>query len=154
MNWPIPCQKQAGEGSRSRKGAIVAPERHPIPNCKQISLLTKTPWDSGWSTSAGRAAARDQLPRRDKRCTRCTPRKLSSWDGGGDKSQPSIGGDYARQGPGHRSCSDLRQAQNAGPTKSAPLWGAQEPEPEQLRPGKCMQTRAHIRQFLAEQPRV
>ena len=154
MNWPIPCQKQAGEGSRSRKGAIVAPERHPIPNCKQISLLTKTPWDSGWSTSAGRAAARDQLPRRDKRCTRCTPRKLSSWDGGGDKSQPSTGGDYVCQGAGHLNCSDLGRAQNIGPTKSAPLWSTQKPELERLRPGKCMQTRACIRQFPAEHPRV
>ena len=28
-------------------------------------MLTKTPWDSGQSTSAGRVAARDQLPRGD-----------------------------------------------------------------------------------------
>ena len=40
--------------------------------------LTKTPWDSGWLTSAGRVTARDQLPRRDIRhtgdgCTRCHP---------------------------------------------------------------------------------
>ena len=81
----------------------MAPERHPIPNCKQISLLTKTSWDSGWSTSAGRAAARAKLPRRDTRCTRCTPRKLSSWDGGSDKPQPSTGGDCVRQAPGHLS---------------------------------------------------
>ena len=82
------------------------------------------------------------------------PENLSSWDRGGDKPQPSTGGDYTHQGPGHLSCLDLGQAQNAGPTKSAPLWGTQEPEPERLRPGKCMQTRARIRQFLAEQPRV
>ena len=30
---------------------IVAPERHYLPNCKQASLLTKTSWDSGRSTS-------------------------------------------------------------------------------------------------------
>ena len=35
------------------------------------------------------------------------------------------------------------KAQNAGPTKFAPLWGTQEPEPERLRPGKCTQLRAH-----------
>ena len=66
---PIPCRRQAGEGSQSRKGAIVAPGRHPTPNCKQPSLITKTSWDSGRSTSTGRVAARDQLPRRDTRHT-------------------------------------------------------------------------------------
>ena len=35
------------------------------------------------------------------------PRKLSSWDRGGDKSQPSTGGDDTHQTPGHLSCSDL-----------------------------------------------
>ena len=89
-----------------------------------------------------------------RRCASCTPRKLSGWDGGGDKLQPSPGGDCARQAPGHLSCSDLGRAQNAGPTKSAPLWSTREPEPEQLRPGKCMQPRACLRQFPAEQPRV
>ena len=51
------------------------------------------------------------------------------------------------QTPGHLSCSDLGRAQNAGPTESAPLWSIREPEPEQLRPGKCMQLRAHFRQL-------
>ena len=128
----------------------MAPGRHPIQNWKQTSLLTKTSWDSGRLTSAGRVTARDQLPRRDTRCTRCTPRKPSGWDGGRDKLQPSTGGDYSRQGPGNMSCLDLGRAQNAGPTKSVPLWSTREPEPERLTPGKCMQTRAHIRQFPAE----
>ena len=89
-----------------------------------------------------------------RRCACCTPRKLSGWDGGGDKLQPSTGGDSTCQSPSHLSCSDLGREQNAGPTKSAPLWSTREPEPEQLRPGKCMQPRARIRQFPAEQPRV
>ena len=84
----------------------------------------------------------------------CTPGKPSGWDEGGDKTQPPTGGDCARQASGHLSCLDLGQAQNAGPTKSAPLWSIQEPEPQWLRSGKCMQTRACIRQFLAEQPRI
>ena len=132
----------------------MVPERHPIQNWKQTSLLTKTSWDSGQPTSAGRVTARDQLPRRDTRCPRCTHRKPSGWDGGGDKLQPSTGGDYTRQGTGHLSCSDLGQAQNAGPTKSVPLWSTRESEPEWLTPGKCMQTRACSRQFPSEQPRV
>ena len=70
-----PCptgDRQAGVGvggSQSWKGAIAAPQRHPLPNCKQAPLLTKTSWDSGRLTSARRVAARDQLPRRDTRHT-------------------------------------------------------------------------------------
>jgi len=51
-----------------------------------------------------------------RRPARFTPRKLSSWDRGGDKTQPPTGGNCARQAPGHLSCSDLGRAQNAGPT--------------------------------------
>ena len=40
------------------------------------------------------------------------------------------------------------KAQNARSTESAPLWSTQEPEPEQLRPGKCTKPRAHFGQFL------
>ena len=76
-----------------------------------------------------------------------TPRIPSARDRVCIKSQPSTGGDCTRQAPGHLSCSDLGRAQNAGPTKSAPLWSTREPEPEQLRPGKCMQPRACFRQF-------
>ena len=68
--------------------------------------------------------------------------------------QPSPGGDCARQAPDHLSCSDLGRAQSAGPTESAPLWSTQEPEPEQLKPGKWMEPRAHLRQFPAEQSRA
>ena len=85
-----------------------------------------------------------------RRHAHCTPRKLSGWDGGGNKMQPSPGGDCARQAPDHLSCSDLGRAQSAGPTESAPLWSTQEPEPERLRPVKCTQPRACLRQFPAE----
>ena len=38
---------------------------------------------------------------------------------------------------------------NTRPTESVPLWSTPEtePEPEQLRPGKCMKPRAHFEQF-------
>ena len=52
-----------------------------------------------------------------------------------------------RQAPGHLSCSDLGKAQNTCLTKSVPLWSTQEPEPEQLRPGKCVKCRACFGQF-------
>ena len=108
----MPHWRQAGEGSHSWKGAITAPERHHLPNSKY----------SGWLTSTGRVAARDQLPRRDTRyrCTGCTPRKLSSSDGRGDTLEPSIVGESAHQAPGLLSCSDLGREQNAGPAESAP----------------------------------
>ena len=50
----------------------------------------------------------------------------------------------AHQAPGHLSCLDLGRAQNAGPTESAPLWSTRVPEPERLRPGKCIQPRAGL----------
>ena len=56
--------------------------------------------------------------------------------------------------PHHLSCSDLGRAQNAGPTESAPLRTTRVPEPEWLRPGRCMQPRAGLGRFLAEQPRA
>ena len=42
---PFPARdKQAGGGgaARARKGAITVLERHPLPNCKEVSLLTKS----------------------------------------------------------------------------------------------------------------
>ena len=63
-------------------------------------------------------------------------------------------GDRTRQTPGQLSCSDLGRAQNGGPTESVPLRTTRVPEPEWLRPGKCTQPRAGLRQFPAEQPRA
>ena len=82
----------------------------------------------------------------------CAPRKLKVWDGGGDKTHCPTWGVCTRQAPGYLSCSDLGRAQNAGPTKSVPLWSTREPEPEWLRPGKCMQPRAALDSSPAEQP--
>ena len=56
-------------------------------------------------------------------------------------------GQCAWQAPDHLSCSNLGRGQNACPTEFVPLWNAREPEPEQLRPGKCMKCRAHFWQY-------
>ena len=101
-------------------------------------------WQEGHSQ---RSAPQKRHTAHLRRRARCTPRKPSGWDGGGIKSQPSTGYNRAHQAPGHLSCSDRGRAQNTSPIKSAALWSTQEPEPEQLRPEKCMQTRAHFRQF-------
>ena len=82
-----------------------------------------------------------------RRQSRCAPRKPSGWDGGGDKMPRPTWGVCAGQAPGHLSCSDLGRAQNAGPTESVPLWSTREPEPEQLRPGKCTQPRGRSGEF-------
>ena len=49
--------------------------------------------------------------------------------------------DRTHQTPHHPSCLELGRAQNAGPTESAPLRTTRVPEPERLRPGRCMQPR-------------
>ena len=72
VDWAIPHWRQRGRQTTARArsiGAILAPERHHLPDCKQASLLTKTSWDSGWSTPTRRVAARDQLPSRDTQHT-------------------------------------------------------------------------------------
>ena len=154
MDRLIPCQRQADEVSQSPKGAIVAPERHHLPDCKHASLPTKTSQDFGWSTSAGRVAATDQRPRRVT---------WHTWEGAlvahpenraAGTGEAMSHSDHARQTPGHLSCSDLGKAQNTGPIESAPLRGTRIPEPEWLRPGKCKQPRASLRQFPTEQPRA
>ena len=82
-----------------------------------------------------------------RRCTGCTPRKLSGWEAISRSNS-------ARQTPHHLSCSDLGRAQNAGPTESGPLRTTRVPELERLRPGRCKQPGAGLEWFLAEQPRA
>ena len=113
-------------------------------------LLTRTSWDSGRLTSTGRGAVRDQLRRRDtahlSRPCPLPPRKPSGWDGEVMRRTPHLGrlcwpSPWSPEplGPG--------RANTAGPADSAPLWSTQEPEPERLRPGKCTQPRACLRQL-------
>ena len=73
MDWPIPSHTQAREGSQSWKGAIVAPERHHLPNCKQASLLTKTSWDLDSRHPPGGSQPEISSPEE----THSTPEKVS-----------------------------------------------------------------------------
>ena len=124
-------------GSQSWKGAITAPERHYLPNCKQASLLTKTSWGSGQSSYAWEGVPVVHPENREAG----TGKVISC-------------SDCACQTPHHPSCSELGRAQNAGPTESAPLRTQRVPEPERLRPGRCMQPRAGLWRFPVEQPRA
>ena len=90
-------------GSKSWKGAIAAPERHYLSNCKQASLLTKISWGSRQSSSAWEGAQA------------VYPENRAAGTG-----QAINRSDRARQTPHQLSCSDLGRAQNAGPTESAP----------------------------------
>ena len=82
-------------------------------------------------------------------CAGCTSRKPSSRDRACDKSQwphsPNTSSpELLRYGKGIK----LR------PSKSVPLRTTWVPEPERLRPGRCMRPRASLRWSLAEQPRA
>ena len=58
------------QGDRQQPGANSAPETACSTKLQAgFQLLPKISWDSGWLTSTGRVAARDQLPRRDPQHT-------------------------------------------------------------------------------------
>ena len=124
-------------GSQTRKGEIAAPERHYLPNCKQASLLTKSSWGSGQSSSAWEGAP---VVHPENRAA-----------GTGEAISCS---DHTLQTPHQPSCSDLGRAQNTGPMESVPLRTTWVTEPERLGPGRCMQPRAGLGWLPAKQPRA
>ena len=117
-------------GSQSWKWAITAPERHYLPNCKQASLLTKTSWGSGQSSSAWEG---EPVVHPENQAA-----------GTGEAISHS---DHDCQTPHHPSCLGLGRAQKTGPTESAPLRTTRVPEPERLRPGRCMQPEASLQRL-------
>ena len=112
----------------------MALERHHLPNCNQASLLTKTSWDSERSTSTWEGAPVVHP---------------ENWAAGTGKAISRS--DRARQtpellGPG--------KGTKHRPNQSVPLGTTGVPNPEWLRLRRCMQPRAGLRQFPAEQPRA
>ena len=113
VDRPIPHWRQG-----SRRWAARAGKRQTWPQRGSLyqagtQSLTKTPWDSGWLTSARRVAARDQLPRRDIGHT---------------------GDGHTRCHPGHRAPGTrevTRQTPHLGTQSSPSTW-----LPELLGPGK------------------
>ena len=153
---PIPRRRQGGRrvtARARRQGANLAPETgipyqtsSRLPDANQVFL-------GSWMADVhqeGRSQ-RSALQRRHiahlRQRSCCTPRKPSSWDHEGDKMHRSTWGECAHQAPVYLSCLDLGRAKNAGPTESVPLWSTQEPEPEQLRPGKCTQPKVCFKQI-------
>ena len=117
---PPPTRDRQGRAARARKGQL-RPREASSTNLQAGSLLTKTSWDSGQSTSARRVAARDQLPRGD---THGTP----------ENARPLYTQKTERLG--RRRQEDA--ASNLGRPCSPSTWS-----PERLRPGKGTKRRPH-----------
>ena len=81
-----------------------------------------------------------------RQCSHGAPRKPSGWDQGVIRGTAHLGRVHSliTWSP---ELLRLGRAQNPGPDESVPLWSTREPEPQWLRPGKCMQPRACFRQF-------
>ena len=146
----MPCWRRAGRGQPEPERGNLGPREVSSTKLQAGSVANQNFWGFWMVDICQEGCSQRSAPqKRHMACLRqsshCSPRKPSSWDGGGDKMHPQSGEDCARQAPGHLSCSDLGRAQNAGPTKSAPLWSIR--EPERFRSGKCTQSRAHFRQF-------
>ena len=160
MDRPIPYERQRGRRvtARAGKGQSRPQRQHPPPNCKQAPSCSQVFLGSWTLDICQEGCSQRSAPQRRHmahvgRCSHYAPRKPSGWDRGGDKTHCTPE-ECAQQAPRNLSCSDLGRAQNAGPTKYVPFWSTQELEPEQLRPGKCIQPQARLRQFPEEQPKA
>ena len=156
MTGPFPFRGREAGGSQSRKARDNLGPRDDILHQIVSSLpVGNQVFLGSWTVDICQVGrSQTSAPQRRhtahlRRCAGCTPRKQSGRD-----EEVISHSDRARQTPDHLSCSDLGRAQNAGPMESEPLRTTEVPEPEQLRPGKCIQPRAGLRRFPAEQPRA
>ena len=143
MDGPLPMPEAERQVGNSQSGKVTSNlgsrdgilyqtvSRLPIANQVFLGSWMVDIYQEGCSQRS--APQKRHMAHLRQRC-HCTPRKLSSWDQGGDKMHRQ--GECTRQAPGCLSCLDLGRAQNADPTKFVPLRSSQEPEPEWLRPGK------------------
>ena len=152
------AEKQAGDSQSQKARGKLGPRDGILYQTASRLLVANQVFLRSWTVDihqegrSQRSAPQRRHTAHLRRCSHCAPRKLSIWNGGGDKMHCPTGGVCTRQAPGYLSCLDLGRAQNAGPTESVPLWSTQEPEPERLRPGKCTQPRAALDSSPVEQP--
>ena len=139
-------QSQKARGKLGPRDGIPyqTASRLPVANQDFLGFWTL---DIRWEGCSQRSACQRRQMAHLRRRSCYAPRKPSGWDRRGDKMHRPTRGECACQAPGHLSCSDMGRAQNAGPAESVPLWSTSEPEPEQLRPGKCTKPRACFGQF-------
>ena len=133
-------QPELERGKLGPRDGILYQTASRLPVANQVFLGSWTV-DSRQEGGSQRSAPQRRHTTHLRRHSCCAHRKLSGWDGGGDKTHRPTWGECACQAPSCLSCSDLGRAQNAGPSESAPLWSTQVPEPERLRPGKGIQPR-------------
>ena len=124
MDWPIPPPEIGRQGQPEPEGGNRGP-REASSTKLQAGFIANQDFlgfwmvDIHWEGCSQRSAPQKRHMAHLRRCAGCTPRKLSSRDGGDGKLQPSIGGDHTRQAPGHMSCSDLGRAQNSTQTSQS-----------------------------------
>ena len=152
---PAPHWRQRGRHATvryGRQGAISAPEtsilhqtvsRLPVANHVFLGSWTVDICQEGRSL---RSAPQRRHTAHLRWCSHGAPRKPSARDQGGDK-------DHGPPGTVHLPSSWSPELLRPGtgttrrPNESVPLRSAREPEPDQLRPGKCMKLGAHFGQF-------
>ena len=153
MGWPIPCQRQGGRLARARArrpGTNTAPEMPSSTKLRADSqvFLGSLTVDIRQEGCSQRSAPQRRHTAHLRWHPCCTPGKPSSRDQGGDKTHCAAGRVHS---PSTWSPVLLRPGKSTKcRPKSLPLWSTQEPEPEPLRPGKCTQHMAGLRQFPAE----
>ena len=81
-----------------------------------------------------------------RQCSHCEPRKLSSWDQGGDNMYHPAGR-VRLPNPWSPQLLKSGKGTKHRPNRACAFVGYPRTEPERLRPGKCAQPRACFRQF-------
>ena len=149
---PPEAERQAGEGQSQKargnldpRGGILYQTASRLPVANQVfmgSLMLDIHQEGRSQRSAPQRRHTAHLRRR----SRCTYRKLSSWDRGGDKTHRLLGSVLSPStwspelfGPG--------KGTKHRPNRVCALVEYREPEPGWLKPGKCTQPRARFRQF-------
>ena len=107
-------QPEPERGNLSPREGILYQTASRLPVAKQVFLGSWTV-DIHQEGHSLRSTAQRRHIAHLRRRSCCAPRKLSGWDGGGDKMHCTRG-ECARQAPGRLSCSDLGSAHNPGPT--------------------------------------
>ena len=96
MDWPIPHQRQVGDSQNQKARGKLGPRdgipyqtANRLPVSKQ-DILGFWMVDIRWEGHSQRSAPQKTDTAHLRRCACCTPRKPSSRDGGGDRSETAL----------------------------------------------------------------
>ena len=98
MDWPISHQRQGSRRGTARagKGQSQPQRQHPLPNCNWLPVANQDFWGF-WMVDICRGGRNQRsAPQKNhmahlRQALPLPPRKLSSWDRGGDKMHPPPG---------------------------------------------------------------